>query len=167
VLGIYAVGGWIAFQVSQTLTEGLGLPDWLPPLAIVLFIILLPVVLATSFVQEGVRESRRRETLPPFGAGPGAGEALPEAVESEAAEPAVRETRGAHHRVFTWRNAGLGVVIALGVWGVMATLPAADVQPTTPRWLATWESLVVASDLNTQIPAARQEVRYATESRRR
>ncbi|NIN71303.1 MAG: tetratricopeptide repeat protein [Gemmatimonadetes bacterium] len=121
VLGIYIVGGWIAFQVAQTLTEGLGLPDWFPGLALGLLIVLLPVVLATAFVQEGVRGPRRPETLPPFVAGPSAGETPTETTEPEAAEPAVGEARGAHHRVFTWRNAGLGVVIALGVWGIVAT----------------------------------------------
>lgn len=32
VLGIYGVGGWIAFEIVQTLTEGLGLPAWFPAL---------------------------------------------------------------------------------------------------------------------------------------
>jgi TolB-like protein len=121
VLGIYVVGAAVGYQLIQALTEGLGLPDWFPAFAIVLFIILLPVVLATAFVQEGVRGPRRPETLPPFIAGPDAGETPTEAAESEVAESAVGETRGVHHQVFTWRNAGLGFVIALGVWGVVAT----------------------------------------------
>lgn len=54
VLGIYLVGGWIALQVVETLTESLGLPDWVPAFAIVLLVICLPVVLATAFVQEGI-----------------------------------------------------------------------------------------------------------------
>ena len=53
VLGIYLVTSWVAYQVILSLTDGLGLPDWVPPLAIVLFIIGLPIVLATAFVQEG------------------------------------------------------------------------------------------------------------------
>ncbi|UCC74063.1 MAG: hypothetical protein JSV86_05750 [Gemmatimonadota bacterium] len=98
VLGIYLVGAWIAFQIVQTLTEGLGLPDWFPGFALGLLILLLPVVLATAFVQEGVRGPRRRETLPPFLAGPDAGAAPTGAAESEAPEPEVREARGARHR---------------------------------------------------------------------
>jgi len=43
----------VVFEVVQTLTEGLGLPDWFPALALVLLIVLPPVVLATAFVQEG------------------------------------------------------------------------------------------------------------------
>jgi hypothetical protein len=89
VLGIYVVGGWIAFQVAQTLTEGLGLPNWF--LALGLLIVLLPVVVATAFVQEGVRGPQR----------------------PEAAEPAVREARRAHHKVFTWQNAILAGVSLL------------------------------------------------------
>ena len=46
VLGIFLLGGWLAFEVVQTLTEGLGLPEWFPAFAIVLLIIGLPVVLA-------------------------------------------------------------------------------------------------------------------------
>ena len=48
VMGIYLVGAWIAFEVTQTLTEGLGLPAWFPPLALVLLIVGLPIVLATA-----------------------------------------------------------------------------------------------------------------------
>ena len=54
VLAIYVVGAWIGFEVIQTLTEGLGLPEWFPALALVLFIVGLPIVLATAFVQRGL-----------------------------------------------------------------------------------------------------------------
>ena len=39
VLGIYLVVSWLVFQVVQTLTEGLGLPDWVPPFALILLLI--------------------------------------------------------------------------------------------------------------------------------
>ena len=39
VLGIYLVGGWIAYEIVQSLTEGLGLPEWFPAFAVVLLII--------------------------------------------------------------------------------------------------------------------------------
>ncbi|MGD2216976.1 MAG: tetratricopeptide repeat protein [Gemmatimonadales bacterium] len=99
VLLIYCGAALVAYQAVQALTEGLGLPQWFPAFAIVLFIVGLPIVLATASVQEGVRGPQRPEV----------------------AEPAVREVRRAHQRVFTWRNAGLGVLIALGGWGVVAT----------------------------------------------
>ena len=54
VLGIYVVSSWIVFEVAQTLTEGLGLPDWVPPFALILLLIGLPVVIGTAFVQEGM-----------------------------------------------------------------------------------------------------------------
>jgi eukaryotic-like serine/threonine-protein kinase len=53
VLGIYLVGSWLGYQVIHSLTDGLGLPDWVPGFAVVLFFIGLPIVLATAFVQEG------------------------------------------------------------------------------------------------------------------
>jgi tetratricopeptide (TPR) repeat protein len=54
VLGIYLAVSWIVIQVVETLTESAGLPDWVPPFALVLLLIGLPIVLATAFVQEGV-----------------------------------------------------------------------------------------------------------------
>ena len=53
VLGIYLAGSWIAMQVVETLTNNAGLPDWVPPFAVVLLVIGFPVVMATAFVQEG------------------------------------------------------------------------------------------------------------------
>ncbi len=38
VLGIYLFGGWIAYEVVQSLTEGLSLPEWFPAFAVVLSI---------------------------------------------------------------------------------------------------------------------------------
>lgn len=53
VLAIYLVGAWVAYQVILGLYDGIGLPDWVPGFAVVLFLIGLPIVLATAFVQEG------------------------------------------------------------------------------------------------------------------
>ncbi|UCC74062.1 MAG: tetratricopeptide repeat protein [Gemmatimonadota bacterium] len=126
MLGIYLVGGWIAFQVVQTFTEGLGLPDWFPALALGLLIVLLPVVLATAFVQEGVDG--------------GAGQ--PEAAatsETESAEPeptgeaTEAEVRRGADRVFTWRNAILAGLAMLALLAVSGTgymgLRAAGIGP--------------------------------------
>ena len=66
VLGIYAAASWVIYQIVQSLTEGLGLPDWFPALAVVLLLVGLPIVLATAFVQEGAPlVSRRDPTLLP------------------------------------------------------------------------------------------------------
>ena len=53
VLAIYLGAAWIAYEIVQSLTEGLGLPEWFPGFAVVIFIVGLPIVLATAFVQEG------------------------------------------------------------------------------------------------------------------
>ncbi len=107
VLGIYLVGAWIGYEVIQSLTEGMGLPAWFPALAVVLFIIGLPVVLATAFVQEGV------------GARQPSGEL--ETTTGGTPIPSKAVDEGAHHRIFTWRNAIGGGVVAFALWGVVAT----------------------------------------------
>jgi len=121
VLGIYVIGGWIAIQVVQTLTESLQLPDWFPAFAVVLLIIGFPIVMATAFVQEGIAGARERE-------------AEPEADAGVSPNVGISQTRPAGAaNVFTWRNAIAGGVVAFAVWGVVATIwllrggmPAAD-----------------------------------------
>lgn len=109
VLGIYVVGGWLVFEVVQTLTEGLGLPGWFPALAMLLLLIGLPVVMATAFVQEG---------------GPGA--SLADSRLIDASGRAIEQRRTASHSaggaygLFTWRNAIAGGVLAFALWGVVA-----------------------------------------------
>ena len=39
VLAVYVVGAAVAYQVVQSLTEGLDLPPWFPGLAVLLFIV--------------------------------------------------------------------------------------------------------------------------------
>ncbi len=62
VLLVYIGGALVAYQAIQALQEGLNLPQWFPALAVLLFIVGLPVVLATSFVQEGVSSAFPRFT---------------------------------------------------------------------------------------------------------
>ena len=107
VLGIYLLASWVVFEVVQTVTEGLGLPQWFPAFAALLLLIGLPVVLATAFVQQGISPTRRHDPTLMLGAEGGA-EARP------------REVAGAR-RLFTWRNAISGGVLALALWGVVAT----------------------------------------------
>jgi TolB-like protein len=105
VLLIYIGGALVAYQAVQALTEGLGLPQWFPGLAVVLFIIGLPVVIATAFVpdQPGTRVSDEA---------PAAGAA--------GVEPR-REATARRRRFLTWRNAVASFVVVLAVWGVVAT----------------------------------------------
>lgn len=97
VLGIYVVGCWIAYEVVVNLVQGLNLPAWLPAFAIVLFIIGLPIVLATAFIQEGTPLRALAAEDPPA------------AVEHKPAA-----------RLFNWKNAVGGGIVAFMLWGVIA-----------------------------------------------
>jgi tetratricopeptide (TPR) repeat protein len=110
VLAIYLVGSWVALQVADAVTESAGLPAWVPGFALVLLIMGLPIVLATAFVQEGLPRAT----------------AAPER-DTDASAPATRldeplaagtDTQRTHHRLFTWRNAVLGGVVAFALLGV-------------------------------------------------
>lgn len=134
VLSIYLVGSWIAIQVVQALTHSAGLPGWVPGFALALLLLGLPMVLATAFVQEGG----------PGGAGAGhPGEpaadrptprvagarspAVPSAAAPSAAPPAAPSAAmddgdaGLGSRLFTWRNALAGGVLAFALLGVVVT----------------------------------------------
>jgi len=52
VLLIYVGGAWVCYEIIDTITDRLILPVWLPVLAIVLFLIGLPIVVATACVRE-------------------------------------------------------------------------------------------------------------------
>ncbi len=141
VLGIYLGASWMALQVVEIMTQSVGLPDWVQPFAIVLLVIGFPIVLATAFVQEGMRgrpDSRQAAAAPvrsqsaphasddpesrpiaeprPDETGAGAVEG-PE-LQAGAIAAAAPE-RGTHHRIFTWRNALLGGVAAFAFLGVV------------------------------------------------
>ena len=110
VLSIYLVGGWVAYTIVQSLTEGLDLPDWFPAFAIVLLIIGLPIVLATAFIQEGV----------PKGAAAPMDEDshAPDDSDRVDASPAASAPPGG--ALFTWRFAITGGVLAFALWGMVA-----------------------------------------------
>jgi eukaryotic-like serine/threonine-protein kinase len=66
VVGIFCFGSWAAYQVIAEVTDRMGLPAWVPGFAMVLFLIGLPIVVATAFVQEGLpgqaaRRQRKRQ----------------------------------------------------------------------------------------------------------
>ena len=113
VLLIYVGGAWVCYEIIDTITDRLALPEWLPVLAIILFLIGLPVVLATAFIREeaGTAVAPVEATLPT-----GAEE---QRLEAQAA--AVRQQARRRHRLLTWRNAGLSFLAALALWGVIAT----------------------------------------------
>ncbi|HEX6250565.1 MAG TPA: hypothetical protein VFZ56_03935, partial [Gemmatimonadaceae bacterium] len=130
VLSIYLVGSWIGYEVVQGLTEGLGLPGWVPGFAVVLFVIGLPIVLATAFVQEGLPGARRTgpstfeaDALERLGItlidGEGGGD-TPRRAAAENREP--DESRPARpHFLFTWQRAILGGIVAFLLLGITAS----------------------------------------------
>jgi len=105
VLGIYLAASWGVLEAIDGIVETAGLPDWLPPFALVLLLIGLPVVLSTAFVQEGMGK-RGADGERPGPRGP------------SASEPP-RHIRAAR-RLFTWRNALIGGTCAFALWGVVA-----------------------------------------------
>ena len=108
VVLIYVGGALVAYQAIQALTEGLGLPAWFPGLAVVLFIIGLPVVVATAFVHE----TPTQQVVQP---------SPPIAEKDAGPEATVPPGPSSYHRM-TWRNAGMAFVFALAIWGMVATV---------------------------------------------
>ena len=137
VLGVYGLTAWVVWQVVVSLYEGIGLPDWVPAVALVLILVGLPIVLATAFVQEG------GPTLGGDGARVEGFETTPEAVAADRSsadptpdgpaqpadpsEPAGRASggpagRGSGSRSFlTWSRAITGGVLAFAALGLAAT----------------------------------------------
>ena len=123
VLSVYLVGSWGALQVVEGVTENAGLPDWVPPLALVLLVIGLPIVLATAVVQEGVsagsdaapgdRAPAHREEAPGPGS-PGAGDPNELLADGDEAPSSM----GVPHRLLTWRNAMAGGAAAFALLGI-------------------------------------------------
>ena len=99
VLIIYLVGSWGVLQAIQGVTQTAGLPDWVPPGALVLLMIGLPVVLATAFVQEGIGSAPQ-----------------PWPADAAAAAAARHDPVPAQSAPFlTWRRAVVGGVVAFAV----------------------------------------------------
>lgn len=106
VLGIYLGGSWIVLQVVDVLKQNLGLPPWTFSLALTLLVIGLPIVLATAWLQSRVRKIPDRES----------------SDRTNYSKPVADRLRSSSPReLFTWRNAVLGGLAAMALWGVFAT----------------------------------------------
>lgn len=118
VLAIYLVGSWIGYQVVLALTAGLGLPAWVPGFAVALFVIGLPIVLATAFVQEGgpVRGERAPLASPTV-------EGLERIAPSRAASgpPGTSPPRAVAPRLLTWNGAITAGVLGFALLGLATT----------------------------------------------
>ncbi len=107
VLLVYVGASWVVLEAADVMVSRLALPEWVYGAAMVLLLVGLPIVLATAFVQEGISAATRHDpTL------------LPEAEPGSEATPG--EVGGAR-RLFTWRNAIMGGLLAFSLWGVVAT----------------------------------------------
>ncbi len=105
VLGIYLGTSWVVLQVVELLVENTGLPQWVMPFTMVLLLIGLPIVMATAYLQKGMPLTASPQT-----ADAQAPNADPDETARSDASPA-----GAHHFLFTWRNAILGGVFAFSL----------------------------------------------------
>ncbi|MGH7552779.1 MAG: hypothetical protein ACREMQ_07090, partial [Longimicrobiales bacterium] len=120
VLGIYIVGSWITYQVVLALTDGLGLPEWVPGVAIVLILIGLPVVLATAFVQEGL--PTRGETVDARTAPAQLDPTLfPQGLGAPAPIAQTTARSGRLERTLTWRRSLIAGVAAFALLGLGTT----------------------------------------------
>ena len=115
VVGVYLVGSWVGYQVITELADRIGLPDWVPGFAIVLFIIGLPIVVATALVQEGAPGFKR--AAPEFS--PIDPTLMPESAVTDRRH-APETPAGIHHALFTWKKTILGGVVAFLLLGVSA-----------------------------------------------
>ncbi len=141
VLGTYLVGAWVAYEVVLDLTQGIGLPDWVPFLAAMLLLAGLPLVTATAAVQS--RLATRRAAVQPQEDMDLPG---PDGVAAVAPEP------GGLARHLTWSRAGaaggLGFVILTGASSAYLGMRALGVGPAASllsrRALSAGDPLVLA-----------------------
>lgn len=111
VLVIYITASWVVLEVTDVLASNFGLPEWFPAFALGLLLLGLPIVLATAFVQEGGPTGVREDSSE-----------LPSIVGAESGSPGIAsEAAAGSAKIFTWRNAIGGGVLALALWGIVAT----------------------------------------------
>lgn len=118
VVAVYLVGGWAAYQVVLDLWEGIGLPDWVPPAALIMVGAGLPLVMATALVQ---KRGPLGGLAPDTEAGAEEGLRAEDGEETGRAGPG-HDTGDAGRerlvRLLSWRNVlvlGLGATLSLGV----------------------------------------------------
>lgn len=121
VLGVYLFGSWAIYQIIAEVTTRMGLPDWVPGFAIVLFLIGLPIVMATAIVQEGLPGRSPYDRAEEFGP------ADPTLVPGLERQPAERRSGGTAlltparpHAFLTWQRSVLAGLVAFLLLGVTA-----------------------------------------------
>ncbi len=114
---MYLAGSWVAIQVVGQLTQTAGLPDWVPPFALVLLVLGLPVVLATALVQEA---SPGRSTAPAADGAAPAGTSPPSDSDPNRSPPAESDpspSTSSLSRLLTWKRTVLAGVLAFAILG--------------------------------------------------
>lgn len=146
VLGMYLGVSWIVLQVVDVIGNNFGLPDWVAPAALILLLVGLPIVLATSFIQKGLRSSAAKRPSPD----------LP--VDGEGLQSVPGQT--GIHRLFTWRKALLGgagaftlLTIVAGSWLAMRATGIGPVGTLVARGQLEERALVVLADFDAGDPA--------------
>ena len=100
VLGIYGAASWVVLQIVDVLKQNMGLPDWVFPFSLVLLLIGLPIILTTLLVQ------RKMLVTPGSEVSEGGG---------SASQPAAPADKAVVRRLFSWRNAVMGGVLAFSL----------------------------------------------------
>jgi len=111
VLVIYITASWVVLEVTDVLASNFGLPEWFPAFALGLLLLGLPIVLATAFVQEGGPTGGREDSSEP---------ASTVGSEADLARTA-SEAAADSGQILTWRNVIGSGVLALALWGIVAT----------------------------------------------
>jgi eukaryotic-like serine/threonine-protein kinase len=122
VLGIYIFGAWAVYEIIAEITDRIGLPDWVPGFAIVLFLIGLPIVLATAFVQEGLpgQPPKAPQTRPADAMLVPEFESTHDFLERRSAPAASMLAARQPHVFLTWQRAVAGGVVAFLLLGITA-----------------------------------------------
>ncbi len=103
VLGVYVIVSSAVLQAIDLLTSQFGLPTWFFPMALGLLLIGLPIVTATALIQARSESSGCEDSIAPVGASP--------------PPSGTGDTSGGWKRLFTWRLAILGGVLAFVALG--------------------------------------------------
>jgi tetratricopeptide (TPR) repeat protein len=145
VLGIYLAVSWIALQIVDVLVSNFGLPDWVPPGALVLLVIGLPIVLATAFVQEGMgRGPDQVGPTPPLHGGAALGPADPSSPAPH------RDPSGAHpgaHAVPAGASPPGGQGQGPGLVQGTGSLDLPSTRPSRFAHLFTWRNAIAGGVL--------------------
>jgi len=104
VAGVYAVVGWVLAQISTTLEEALGLPQWFDGLIVALLLLGLPIAIVFAWAFE----------MTPNGV-----------VRTEAVPEGESITADTGHKLDYAIVAGLALLIVMVIWQQMGTEPIA------------------------------------------